>query len=81
MKITFRDKTSNNFEDVKLGGCFTLVDNKSYPDTVFMKLPTVFNYEGSSCSYNCINLVNNALYSVGNYEQVFIHNVELVVDK
>lgn len=76
MKITFRDKISNNFEDVKIGECFTLADDK-----VFMKLPTVFNYEGSSCSYNCINLVNGVLHSVGNYEQVFIRNVELVVDK
>ena len=81
MKITFRDKVSIDFEDVKLGACFTLADKKTYPDSVFMKLPAVFTYEGSSCSYNCINLVNNALFSVYPHEQVFVRNVELVVDK
>ena len=83
MKYTFVDAYNNSFEDIRVGECFSLVNNSEFPQTtIFMKLPTVRRIEnGEDNAYNSICLVNNKLHYVISKEQIIIRDVELIINK
>ena len=79
MKYTFKD-AYNNFEDVKVGECFSFVNKSRFPQTtVFMKLPTVEDFTKEK--YNSICLVGNTLHYIDSEESVIIRDVELIIKK
>lgn len=81
MKYTFKD-VYNNFEDIKVGECFSIVNSSRFPQTtVFMKLPTVIedNFDKELC--NSICLCGSTLHYICNEEKVIIRDVELIIKK
>ena len=82
MKYTFKD-AYNSFDDVRVGECFSFVNNPQFPQTtVFMKIPTVIQEtDGEEYTCNSICLVGNRLHYIGSQENVIIRDVELIINK
>ena len=84
MKYVFeKDTNSDFFKNIKVGECFSLEDNSTFPQTtVFMKLPRVKELDGDgACEpMNAINLVNNKLYYILCGESVIIRDATLHID-
>ena len=91
MKYTFVDNY-DNFEDVKVGEVFSLVDDEKYPPTtLFMKLPIVKDDEDNDNPFNTCNAIclvaphlhedGSCLHYICNKQQVVIRDAELIVRK